>query len=125
MSRKSWRDYFMAIAHTVATRSTCNRAHVGCVLVKDRRILTTGYNGSLPGEPHCDDVGHDMLGGHCRRTVHAEINAIAQAAKHGISVAGATAFVTHKPCPHCEKALLSAGIVEVEFDVNYGTASCS
>jgi len=79
--RASWDEYFMAIARQVATRSTCDRKHVGAVVVKDRMILTTGYNGSIRGLPHCDDVGHLMEDGHCVRTTHAEANALVQAAR--------------------------------------------
>lgn len=103
----------------VATRATCDRLHVGCVLVKDRRILATGYNGSVVGEPHCDDVGHEVVAGHCQRTVHAESNAIAQAARHGISVDGATAYVTHQPCPNCDKLLRNAGIIGFKWGKDY------
>jgi dCMP deaminase len=96
--RPSWDDYFLQIAFTVAQRSTCDRAHVGCALVRDRRILTTGYNGAPAGLPHCDDVGHLLVDGHCVRTLHAEQNALIQAALHGVSTEGATAYVTHQPC---------------------------
>ncbi|MCB0159778.1 MAG: dCMP deaminase, partial [Caldilineaceae bacterium] len=89
--RPSWDEYFMDIAFTVAQRSTCDRAHVGCVLVRDRRMLCTGYNGAPAGLPHCDEVGHLMIDGHCVRTLHAEQNAIIQAALHGVSTQGATA----------------------------------
>ena len=83
----SWDDYFMGITFQVAKRSTCDRAQVGAIIVKDRRILTTGYNGSPAGLPHCDEIGHLMVDGHCVRTLHAEQNAIIQAALHGVSVA--------------------------------------
>ena len=96
-NRPNWDDYFMDIAFAVAERSTCDRAHVGAVLVRDRRILTTGYNGAPAGLPHCDEVGHLIVDGHCVRALHAEQNAIIQAALHGISIQGATAYVTHQP----------------------------
>ncbi|MDD5110631.1 MAG: dCMP deaminase family protein [Patescibacteria group bacterium] len=112
--RPSWDDYFMAIAKLVATRSTCDRLHAGAVLVKDKRIISTGYNGSPPGLPHCDDVGHLLEEGHCVRTVHAEHNAILQAAAQGAtSTRGSTIYLNYSPCIHCCKYLLAAGIVRV------------
>lgn len=111
--RPSWDEYFLDIARSVSRRSTCDRLHVGVVLVRDKRILTTGYNGSPSGMPHCDDVGHWMLGNHCIRTLHGEQNAIIQAALHGISLKGATAYITDHPCNICAKMLIQAGIVRV------------
>jgi dCMP deaminase len=119
LPRPSWDDYFLDVAFVVATRSTCNRAHVGAVLVRDRRILTTGYNGAPAGLPHCDDVGHLMVAGHCVRALHAEQNAIIQAALHGVSIGGATAYVTHQPCLTCSKMLIQAGIRRVVYAGNY------
>jgi len=118
-SRPSWDDYFVQIAFTVAQRSTCDRAHVGCVLVRDRRILTTGYNGAPAGLPHCDDVGHLIVDGHCVRTLHAEQNALIQAALHGVGTEGATAYVTHQPCLTCAKMLINAGVRRVVYAGNY------
>jgi len=117
--RPSWDEYFMQIAFTVAQRSTCDRAHVGCVLVRDRRILTTGYNGSPAGLPHCDDAGHLIVDGHCVRTLHAEQNAIIQAALHGVGIQNATAYVTHQPCLTCAKMLINAGISRVIYAGQY------
>ena len=117
--RPSWDEYFMDIAFTVASRSTCDRAHVGAVLVRDRRILATGYNGAPAGLPHCDEVGHLMVDGHCVRTLHAEQNAIIQAALHGINTEGATAYVTHQPCLTCAKMIINAGIRRVVYAGNY------
>jgi dCMP deaminase len=111
--RPSWDDYFMGITFQVARRSTCDRARVGAIIVKDRRILTTGYNGSPAGLPHCDEVGHLMVNGHCVRTLHAEQNAIIQAALHGVGVAGSTMYVTHQPCLTCAKMIINAGIRRV------------
>ena len=108
--RASWDDYFMNIAREVATRSTCDRKHVGAVVVRDKCILATGYNGSVRGLDHCDDVGHLMEGGHCVRTVHAEANAIAQAAMHGARMEGAGIYVTASPCWSCFKLIVNAGI---------------
>ncbi len=117
--RPSWDEYFMDIAFTVARRSTCDRAHVGCVLVRNRRILTTGYNGSPAGLPHCDDVGHLMVDGHCVRTLHAEQNAIIQAALHGVGIQHAAAYVTHQPCLTCAKMLINAGIRRIVYAGSY------
>ena len=118
-SRPSWDEYFMEIARQVARRSTCPRAAVGSVIVKDRRILTTGYNGSPMGLPHCTEVGCLMVDGHCVRTLHAEQNAIIQAALHGVSVNGSTIYVTHQPCLNCAKMIINAGIVRVVYAGNY------
>lgn len=117
--RPTWDEYFLEIAFSVAERSTCDRAHVGAVLVRDKRILSTGYNGSPAGLPHCDEVGHLMIDGHCVRTLHAEQNAIIQSALHGVSSEGATAYVTHQPCLTCAKMLINAGIRRVVYAGNY------
>lgn len=118
-SRPSWDDYFMSITFQVALRSTCDRAHVGATIVKDRRILTTGYNGAPASLPHCDEIGHLMIAGHCVRTLHAEQNAIIQAAYHGVSVAGGTIYVTHQPCLTCAKMIINAGIKRVVYAGHY------
>ena len=97
-SRVDWHTYFMNIARQAATRSTCDRKHVGAVIVRDKTILSTGYNGSIRGMPHCDDVGHLMENGHCVATVHAEANAIIQAAKNGVRIDGAELYTTASPC---------------------------
>ena len=117
--RKTWPLYFMDIAKVTSTRATCPRRSVGCLIVKDRQILATGYNGSLPGMPHCTDKGCMMIDGHCIQTVHAELNAIAQAAKVGISLEGSTAYVTTRPCFSCFKALVSSGIKEIYYQETY------
>jgi dCMP deaminase len=117
--RPDWDSYFMKIAEAVSERSTCDRASVGCVLVLDKRILTTGFNGSPSGQPHCDEAGHLMVDGHCVRTIHAETNAIIQAALHGVSTKGATCYVTHFPCINCTKVLINAGIVRLVFSNDY------
>lgn len=131
--RKSWDQYFMGIAHAVAERSTCDRKHVGCVLVSSGRvegavnrilasaIISTGYNGSIPKEPHCDDEGHDMQDGHCVRTIHAESNAVAQAARMGVRTWGAVAYVNTYPCWSCFRLLASAGVIEIVYDDEYRT----
>ncbi len=95
--RVSWKRYFMNIAHEVATRSTCNRKQVGAVIVRDKTILSTGYNGSIRGLKHCDEVGHEMENGHCVRTIHAEANAIVQAARNGININTGEIFVSASP----------------------------
>jgi dCMP deaminase len=118
-NRPTWDEYFMDIAHAVATRATCDRKHVGCVLVRDRNILASGYNGSITGLDDCDTKGHLMEEGHCSRTVHAEVNALAQAAKNGVRIADAVAYVTALPCWGCTKTLLNAGVVRVCFDEAY------
>lgn len=118
--RKSWDEYFMEITEMVATRSTCDRAFVGCVLVNDdNRIVSTGYNGSVSGNPHCIDVGHTMRDGHCIATIHAEMNALLYCAKEGISVKGCKAYVTHFPCLNCTKALIQAGITGIFYKEAY------
>ncbi len=119
MSRPSWEEYFIEIAHSVASRSTCARKHVGCVLVYDKRIISAGYNGSVPGQPHCDDAGHDLVNDHCVRTVHAEVNAVVQAARAGVRTLGAVAYTNTYPCWPCFKVLLTAGIFQVVYDDAY------
>lgn len=118
--RKSWNEYFMDLAHTVASRSTCDRAFVGCVLVNgDNRIVSTGYNGSVTGNPHCDEIGHKIRDGHCIATIHAEMNALLYCAKEGISVKGCICYVTHFPCLNCTKSLIQAGISKIYYREGY------
>ncbi|MEA3336008.1 MAG: cytidine/deoxycytidylate deaminase family protein [Chloroflexota bacterium] len=117
--RPPWNDYFMGITFQVARRSTCDRARVGAIVVKDRRILTTGYNGSPAGLPHCDDIGHLIVDGHCVRTLHAEQNAIIQGAQHGVTLRGGTLYVTHQPCLTCAKMIINAGLVRVVYAGHY------
>lgn len=111
--RVSWDEYFMSIAQVVATRSTCHRKYVGAVVVRNRTILSTGYNGSIRGMPHCTDVGHMMEGDHCVATIHAEANAIIQAARNGVMIEGATLYVTASPCWNCFKQAANAGVVRI------------
>ncbi len=113
--RVSWDQYFMNIAVQAATRATCDRKHVGAVIVRDKTILSTGYNGSIRGLPHCDDAGHMMDNGHCVATVHAEANAIIQAAKNGTSIDGADIYVTASPCWNCFKLIANSGIKRIVF----------
>lgn len=123
--RPSWDEYFLSIAREVATRSTCLRRHVGALIVRERRILCSGYNGSPPGQPHCTDVGCLLEDGRCIRTLHAEQNAITQAALHGVSTQGATLYCTCRPCHVCARMIVGAGIVRVVFfgDAPEGWAS--
>jgi dCMP deaminase len=118
-SRVDWHTYFMNIARQAATRSTCDRKHVGAVIVRDRTILSTGYNGSIRGMPHCDDVGHWMEDGHCVATVHAEANAIIQAAKNGVRIDGAEIYTTSSPCWNCFKLIANAGIRTIYYGEFY------
>lgn len=117
--RPSWDQFFMEAARHTATRATCDRKHVGCVLVIDRRVVAGGYNGSIAGLAHCDEVGHDMHDTHCVRTVHSEANAVADAACRGVPLKGATAYVTALPCWPCFKLLAQAGIKKVIYGEPY------
>ena len=110
MNRVSWERYFMNLAFQAATRSTCPRKSVGAVIVRDKTVLSTGYNGSVRGAPHCTEVGCLMENDHCVRTVHAEANALVQAAHNGIRLEGAEIYVTASPCFNCFKLIVNAGI---------------
>ena len=123
MQRPSWDDYFMTIAREVATRSTCLRRHCGAVVVKDRRILATGYNGTPRNLRHCEEVGclreqrgvasgsnHELC-----RGIHAEQNAVVQAALYGVAIDGAVIYSTHQPCVLCAKILINAGMSEIVY----------
>tara|TARA_B100001250_G_C19200223_1_gene529050 strand:+ start:48 stop:476 length:429 start_codon:yes stop_codon:yes gene_type:complete len=113
--RISWEKYFINIAHEVATRSTCDRKNVGAVIVRDKTILSTGYNGSIKGLPHCDEIGHEMINNHCVRTTHAEANAIVQAAKNGVKIKDSEIYVTASPCYDCFKLIVNAGIQTIFY----------
>ncbi|MCZ6623481.1 MAG: dCMP deaminase family protein [Deltaproteobacteria bacterium] len=137
--RLSWHQYFMTITRQVAERSTlarlqversatCNRAKVGAVIVRDKNILATGYNGAPAGMPHCIDVGCLIYQSktpdgdteeNCFRTIHAEINAIAQAAKNGSTIKDASIYITHTPCIHCLKVLVNTGIKNIYYEKPY------
>jgi dCMP deaminase len=119
MDRLSWDEYFMSIAQVVASRSTCDRRHVGAVIVRDRTILSTGYNGSIRGMPHCDEVGHLMENGHCVATIHAEANALVQAARNGVNISGGVIYITASPCWSCFKLIANAGIKAVYYGEFY------
>jgi dCMP deaminase len=117
--RLPWDQYFMTVARVVASRSTCDRKHVGAVIVRERTILSTGYNGSIRGMPHCDDVGHLIENGHCVATIHAEANAIVQAARNGVRIEGAEIYITASPCWSCFKMIANAGIVAIFYGEFY------
>jgi dCMP deaminase len=126
-TRPNWDEYFLEIAHVVAKRSTCVRRQVGAVIVRDRRILTTGYNGAPSGLSHCLEIGciRDQLGiqsgtrAEVCRALHAEMNAVIQAAQHGVSTKGATLYCTTQPCSVCTRMLINAGIVRVVYSGDY------
>ena len=120
MTRPSFDEYFMQIADVVSSRSTCNRKKVGAVITKERRIVSTGYNGAPHGLPHCSEVGCQMVNDHCVRTTHAEQNAVIQCALHGVSSNNATVYSTASPCLICAKILVNAGIKRVVFKEKYG-----
>ncbi len=113
--RISWQDYFMKVAVLASVRSPCERLKVGCVLVKDNRLISMGYNGFLAGAEHRSIVRH----GHEQATIHAEINAITDAVKRGVSIDGAEAYITHYPCLNCFKALASSGIKKIFYEIDY------
>lgn len=134
--RPSWDEYFMTVMDSISKRATCSRGRSGCVIAKDRQLLVTGYVGSPVGLPHCDEVGHQMKkvvhpdeGGrvteHCVRTVHAEQNAICQAAKRGVAVDGATLYCRMTPCRVCAMLIINCGIARVVCERKYhaGTES--
>jgi dCMP deaminase len=132
--RPTWDEYFLRIMEEVSTRGTCDRGQAGAVIVKEKRILSTGYNGAPPGLSTCDEIGHLMVvhydekgipHQHCVRTVHAESNAIAQAAKFGICIQGSTMYCKMEPCLDCTKLILSVGIKRVVAQRKYHAASYS
>lgn len=126
--RPTWDEYFMEVLESVSKRSTCDRGRVGCVIVKDRQILVTGYAGAPAGLPHCDDVGHQFkktihedgtVSEHCVRTVHGEQNAICQAAKRGVAIEGATVYVRMTPCRTCAMLLINCGVTRIYCERKY------
>ena len=119
MERASWDEYFMNIARVVSSRSTCDRKFVGAVIVRDKTILSTGYNGSIRGMPHCTEVGHMMEDNHCVATIHAESNAILQAAKNGVAIEGASIYVTASPCWNCFKQIANTGLRRIVYGEFY------
>jgi dCMP deaminase len=129
--RPDWDEYFIDMMDTVGTRATCDRGRSGCIIVKDKRIISTGYVGSPSGLPHCDDAGHLMkqvidddgtTRQHCMRTIHAEQNAICQAARHGISLEGSTLYCKMEPCRVCAMLIISCGISHVVAKNKYHAA---
>ncbi len=130
--RPTWDEYFLEVANTIAKRATCDRGRSGCVIARDKQILVTGYVGSPMGLPHCDDVGHlfkkvihedGKITNHCVRTVHAEQNAICQAAKMGISLNGATLYCRMTPCRTCAMLIINCGIKKVICERKYHAGS--
>ncbi|MDD5032365.1 MAG: cytidine/deoxycytidylate deaminase family protein [Patescibacteria group bacterium] len=126
--RPSWDEYFMEILNVVGRRGTCDRARSGCVIVKDKRIIATGYVGAPVGLKHCDEVGHEMStvkhedgheSRHCIRTTHAEQNAIVMAARFGIKLEGSTMYTKMTPCYACAKMIINAGIKRVVSEEDY------
>ena len=126
--RPTWDEYFLDVMHALAKRATCDRGRTACVIVKDKQIVVSGYVGSPPGLPHCDEVGHLMkkvveedgsIHEHCMRTIHAEQNAICQAAKRGVSIAGATLYCKLAPCRTCAMLLIASGIKRVVAEYKY------
>lgn len=131
-NRPSWDEYFMDLVDQVAKRATCDRGKSGCLIVRDKRIICSGYVGSPPGFPHCDEVGHLMkkvidedgtVRQHCVRTIHAEQNAICQAARHGLSLQGTTLYCTMEPCRVCALLIISVGIKKVVAKRRYHAAA--
>jgi dCMP deaminase len=118
--RPDWDTYFLDIARLASHRSTCPRRAVGALLARDNIIISTGYNGSIAGMAHCSEIGCLMEHGHCVRSVHAEINAITQAARHGAITQGATLYTTASPCWACFKASVNAGVRRIVFSEWYG-----
>jgi dCMP deaminase len=126
--RLGWNEYFMSVAHLISRRATCTRGHIGAVIVRDNNILSTGYNGAPSGLPHCNEVNCKIyksthpdgtIEENCVNTIHAEINAIAQAAKHGVSIKDADIYITASPCIHCLKVLINVGIKTIYYDKPY------
>ncbi|HWR01237.1 MAG TPA: dCMP deaminase family protein [Chlorobaculum sp.] len=127
-TRLGWHEYFMSVAHLISRRATCTRGHIGAVIVRDHNILSTGYNGAPSGLPHCNEVNcrifvsthpDGTVEENCVNTIHAEINAIAQAAKHGVSIKDADIYITASPCIHCLKVLINVGIRTIYYDKPY------
>ena len=119
MERITWDQFFLAQSHLLALRSTCTRLAVGATIVRDRRIMAGGYNGSISGGDHCIDHGCYVVDNHCVRTIHAEMNALLQCAKYGVPVKDADLYVTHFPCLPCTKSIIQAGISRLYYAEDY------
>ncbi|MBQ0138656.1 MAG: ComE operon protein 2 [Kurthia sp.] len=119
MERITWDQFFMAQSHLLALRSTCTRLSVGSTIVRDKRIIAGGYNGSISGDDHCIEKGCYVVDNHCVRTVHAEVNALLQCAKYGTPTNGADLYVTHFPCLQCTKSIIQAGIKNLFYAEDY------
>jgi len=119
MERITWDQFFMAQSHLLALRSTCTRLAVGATIVRDKRIMAGGYNGSISGGDHCIDQGCYVVDHHCVRTIHAEMNGLLQCAKYGISTNGADMYVTHFPCLQCTKSIIQSGIRRLYYATDY------
>ncbi|SER76539.1 dCMP deaminase [Isobaculum melis] len=119
IERIPWDQYFMAQSQLLSLRSTCTRLMVGATIVRDKRIIAGGYNGSVTADDHCIDEGCYIVDGHCLRTIHAEMNAILQCAKFGVPTEGAEIYVTHFPCLQCTKMILQAGIKTIHYQADY------
>lgn len=126
--RLGWQEYFMSVAHLISRRATCSRGHIGAVIVRENNILSTGYNGAPSGLPHCNESNcriyrsihpDGTVEENCVNTIHAEINAIAQAAKHGVSIKDSDIYITASPCIHCLKVLINVGIKTIYYDKPY------
>lgn len=118
-NRIPWDQYFMSQSLLISMRSSCSRLTVGATIVRDQRVISAGYNGSVSGDVHCSDIGCKVVDGHCVRTVHAEVNAILQCAKFGVPTEGADLYVTHFPCLQCSKVIIQAGIKHLYFLNDY------
>ncbi len=132
--RPTWDEYFMEVCKAIAKRATCNRGRSGCVIARDNQLLVTGYVGAPRGLPHCDEIGHQFkkvqhedgsISQHCVRTVHAEQNAICQAAKRGISINGATLYCKMTPCRTCAMLIINCGITRVVAEKRYHASADS
>lgn len=123
--RASWDNYFIRMALLTSERATCPRLKVGAVIVQGKHAIATGYNGSASGEVHCEEDGCLMVNNHCIRTIHSEQNALLQCAKLGVSAQGATLYVTHYPCLHCSKSIVTVGIKEIVYLHDYKNDSYS
>lgn len=121
-NRIAWDQYFMSQSVLLSTRSTCTRLAVGATIVRDRRVISGGYNGSVSGDVHCSDVGCKVVDGHCIRTVHAEVNAILQCAKFGAPTEGADIYVSYFPCLQCTKTIIQAGIKNLYYLEDYNNS---